>query len=154
VEQGILISGGSSDQPRFQVVSFRDLDSIDFDCDIQQLGESLEHQFRVQRISLKRLDGGRIAYSSELLARGHPVFWPQHPTLKFPDNADTQRIDRRTIRLRGVTKIEGQDSEFVFVFPAPSSIAIRSVVRKQLDAFPRTIRFAHAQSAGLDSAQR
>jgi hypothetical protein len=153
-EQGVWVVGGNSSQPALQLVPFEELDSIEFESDVQQLGLSLVHQFRVSQVWFKKLDGRRVSHSDELLAPDKPILWPSHARLSFPDDAANKRLDRIIVSLQALTKIEGQDSPYVFAFPTDSATGIQSVLKKQRDAFPRLIRFVRSGPADQTRAQR
>jgi hypothetical protein len=141
---GIWVSDPKSPRPGFQLVPFAKLEAIEFESEVKQLGVSETHEFRVQRIVLLRLDGTKAVLSKELLGDDHPVLWPQSLRFRFPEALGDKRMDRITVQLQGKTKLEGVESEYVFVMPKPVTTANQTVLKKQRDAFPKRIQFSHA----------
>jgi hypothetical protein len=80
--------------------------------------------------------------------------WPQSARFEFPQGLGNKRIDRINVMLQGKTKIEGHDSEFVFVLPKPSTTANQTVLKKQRDTFPQRIQFSHAATAPKTASAR
>src|ERR1051325_131149 len=142
IARGLWIVGAASPLPSLQFVPFQQLETIEFESGIQPIGLSLLHQFRVNRIWLKRRDGTRIACSSGLLTEDKPVLWPFHDQLIFPEDTVNQRLDGLVVSIQALTKMEGQDATYVFAFPTALATGIQPALKKQRDAFPRLIQFA------------
>ena len=139
-------------KPGFVPISFRDIDAIKFECEIRQLGVSEVYEFHVGQVTLLRFDGNHRILAKDALHDSYPVLWPLSPGIRFPENAGNKKLDRITTSLRGRTKIEGIDSEYVLVFPPPSSTSTQAAVRRQRAVFPQRIEFhdnaPRAASAG------
>ena len=137
----------------FQLIPFEELDAIEFESELKQLGVSETYEFRVRSVVLHRRDGTTLALSKEILSEEHPILWPQSSRAKFPEGTGSRRVDRMTVMLQARTRVGSEASEFVFVMPRPVTTANQAVLRKQRDAFPQRIQFASPATPRTASAK-
>jgi hypothetical protein len=147
IEQGLWVAEGPDGTTGFRLIPFGELDAIEFQTSLVQLGVSETYDFRIEQIVLHRTDGTREQFGKELLDSGHPVLWPGNPKRKFPEDLGGQRADRISVMLHARSRIEGEDSRYLFVFPRPVTTAFHSTVRKQRDAFPQWIHLSRSDAA-------
>jgi hypothetical protein len=153
-EQGLWVVNRDKATPAFKLIPFSDLDSIEFDSDIKQLGYSTLYQFRIQQVRLQRLHEKPITLTDGVLGDATPILWPCHARAKFPEDLGDKRIDRVTVSLQGKTKIEGADSEYLFVFPTSLTEANESLLKKTRDSFPQKIQIVGADGTRTAQAEK
>lgn len=125
----------------WELVSLDSIAAIEFETEIRRVGQTHLHEFFVRRVWLHEHGGKKTEISKGLLAASEPVLWPSQFSPSFPPGSDGKRIDKRSVSVRGRTRLDGADAEFVLLFPPPSDSAIRSVLEKKNDLFPRRIEF-------------
>lgn len=128
-------------RPTWELVPLDSIAALEFETEIRPIGQSHLHEFLVRRVWLFDPDGKKTDISKGLLAASQPVLWPSQSSSAFPPGSDGKQIDKRSVSVRGRTRLDGTDAEFVLLFPPPSDSAIRSVLEKKRDHFPRRIEF-------------
>jgi hypothetical protein len=142
VEQGVWLVQTQGGGAQLELVPFERIKSIQFEAVIQQLGVSETYQLRVGQVWLLTREGSRVDCGDSLLPDGLPLMWPRTRKVSFPAVSKDVEVSQPEVSLRGRSKIEGQDSEFVFVFPTPLQESIRTVLERKRNGLPHRIELA------------